>query len=63
MTLTAEWKTARQIASDAGMTAAWARATAAKYANQLVKLDLAEKGGPYHSPVWRHPSAFRTLLR
>lgn len=61
--LTSEWKTAAQIASDVGMTAAWAPAAAAKYANQLVRLDLAEKGGSHRQPVWRHSPPFRTLLR
>lgn len=61
--LTGEWKTARQIASDAGIATPYANEGAARLANQLVRLGLAEKDHAHRLPVWRHSATMRSLVR
>lgn len=51
--LTAEWQSAWKIASAAKITTSSPSETASKFADQLVKLDLAEKGGHRSAPTWR----------
>lgn len=61
--LTTEWKTVGQIIIDTGTTSPTARGSAGRIANELVKLDLAEKGGSYHRPVLRQSAILRNLVR
>lgn len=61
--LTNEWKTVWQIVTDAGLATQTARDSAGRIANELVKLDLAEKCGPYHRPVWRQSKTLRNPVR
>ena len=51
--LTHDWKSASQISQDAGISTYSSAETAAKFAIQLTKLGLAEKGGTRSAPLWR----------
>lgn len=59
--LTAEWKTASQFV-DSNATATEI-AGAARHANELVKLGLAEKSDTYRNPAWRQSAILRDLVR
>lgn len=61
--LTGEWKTAEQLALDAGFATHSPRDTASKYANQLAKLDLAEKSGDRTSAAWRRSANLRSVVK
>ena len=51
--LTHDWLSALEIADKAQIKTYSGRETAAKFAIQLTKLGLAEKGGTRSQPVWR----------
>jgi len=51
--LTHAWQTSSQIAMAAKITTSSPSETAAKFAIQLTKLNLAEKGGTRSHPMWR----------
>ena len=51
--LDATFKSAHLIAGEAGIRTYSGAETAAKYAIQLTKLGLAEKGGTRRHPTWR----------
>jgi len=61
--MTPEWKTALQLAADAGLTTSSPEESASKYANQLVKIHFAEKGGTRMQPVWRLSIVFQGLVK
>lgn len=61
--LTAEWKCARQLASDAGIVTSSPHESARIYANQLVRMHFAEKGGTHAHPFWRQPHIVRTIVK
>ena len=54
---------AHQIIIDTGTASPTARDSAGRIANELVKLDLAEKGGSHHRPVLRQSAILRNLVR
>ena len=60
--LTDEWKSSGQIAHEAGIRTSSSQETAAKYANQLTKLYLAEKGGTRSQPLWRRSAIAKSLV-
>ncbi len=61
--LTAEWKTAAQIVGGDDPASALECASAARHANELVRLGLAEKSGTYQKPLWRQSAILRDLVR
>lgn len=61
--LTAEWKTAWEIVGDGDVATQTARERAARHANELVKLGLAERSDAYRNPVWRQSAVLRDLVR
>lgn len=51
--LSSDWRSAWEIANAAKITTSSPSETASKFADQLVKLALAEKGGQRSAPTWR----------
>ncbi len=51
--LSSDWQSAWEIANAAKITTSSPSETASKFADQLVKLALAEKGGQRSAPTWR----------
>lgn len=52
-TLTHDWMNLDELADKANIRCSSPRETAARHANRLVKLYLAEKSGSRAKPVWR----------
>lgn len=61
--LSTEWKSAQQLASDAGFTTHAPHESARKYANQLARIHFAEKGGTRARPMWRQPHIVRSIVK
>ncbi len=61
--LTAEWMTARELVGDADIATQTALESAARHANELVKLGLAERSSGHRNPVWRQSAVLRDLVK